>query len=135
MFSNVKMPYFRKHFEAARADSEQIRQATSEWHSEPGTRYFLWSNGVDYAGYALRSDGELVYVFSTARGQGSAIVESAIGNGATYLDCFDGYLPTLYGRHGFETVATVPNWTPGEPDVVYMALAGYGDRHGVEVVA
>lgn len=132
MFSNVKMGYFAKHFNNARQDSELITLMTSEF--EPGVRgtlYFHWSDGFAHAGYAVRSDGELVYVFSTARGMGDKIMADAIANGAVYLDCFDGHLTTLYGRHGFNVVATVPNWTPGEPDVVYMALPGFEDRHGV----
>jgi len=135
VFANVKMPYFRRHFLAAREDSALIREATSEFLPERGTSYYLWSDGFDYAGFAIRSDGELVYVFSTVRGRGDAIVSAAIALGATYLDCFDGHLTGLYGRHGFETVATVENWTPGGPDVVYMALAGYGSMHGFEVSA
>ncbi len=126
MFSNVKPAYFRRHFENARADGRNgslIAAATSPFDPSQsrGTRYFLWSDGVDYAGYAIRPDGELVYVFSTARGHGDAIVASAIVNGATHLDCFDGYLPSLYARHGFVETARESNWTPGGPDVVWMA--------------
>lgn len=105
--------------------------ATSPFHDEIGTRYFHDGD----AGYALRIDGELVLVHSFLPGRGNDIVTDAIARGATYLDCFDGYLPEFYARHGFQVNARVPNWTPGEPDVVYMSLNGYADRHGVEVVA
>jgi hypothetical protein len=135
MFSNVKMPYFRGAFERAREDSDLIREATSEFSPERGTRYYSWSNGFEHAGFAIRSDGELVFVFSTVKGKGDEIVTAAIEHGATYLDCFDGHLTALYGRHGFYPVATVPNWTPGQPDVVYMALEGYASRHGIEASA
>jgi hypothetical protein len=71
------------------------------------------------SGYALK-DGELVSVFAVTKGAGDDIVRSAISNGATSLDCFDGYLPKFYARHGFKEVKREPNWTAGGPDVVYM---------------
>ena len=133
MFYNVKPWFFRKHFENARRDSGLVATMTSEFDPKAsrGTKYYEWSDGFNHAGYAIRADGELVYVFSTARGMGDKIMESALANGAVYLDCFDGYLVNLYSRHGFRVVKRVENWTPGEPDVVYMALPGYADRHGV----
>jgi hypothetical protein len=129
--SSVKPAYFRQCFERARFKSEQVRNATSDFHAERGAKYFVWSNGTEYAGCVVRPDGELTNVFSTIRGMGDRIVRFAIEHGAVYLDCFDGYLPTFYARHGFVTVATVPNWTPGGPDVVYMSLPGFESRHGV----
>lgn len=131
MFDNVRMSFFRKHFEDARQDHGIIAVMTSEFEPARGTRYYHWSDGFEHAGYAIRSDGELVYVFSTARGMGDKIVADSIRMGAVYLDCFDGHLTTLYGRHGFRVVKQVENWTPGEPDVVYMARPGFEDRHGV----
>jgi hypothetical protein len=132
-FSSVKPAFFRKHFEAARQDSDQIAAATSPFDptASRGTRYFEWSDGFHHAGFAVRADGELVYVFSTLPGLGGAIVKAAISEGAVYLDCFDGYLPSLYARFGFQADAHVPNWRPDGPDVVYMSLPGYSSRHGV----
>lgn len=127
--SNVKPSCFRKIYDNARHDFPHIAAATSECDTTPaarGTRYFLWSDGVDHAGFAIRADGELVYVFSTARGKGDALVETARSQGADHLDCFDGSLPELYGRNGFVRVASLPNWTPGGPDVVYMGIYGSG---------
>lgn len=127
-FYQVKPAYFRKHFENAR-ENERIREATSEFTGAfRGTRYFIWENGFQVAGYAIRADGELVYVFSTARGLGSAIVADAIQRGATHLDCFDGYLPTFYAENGFIDYKREANWTPGGPDVVYMQLNVTGPR-------
>lgn len=73
----------------------------------------------DASGYAIVA-GDLRYVFSTVKGRGDELVADAIRNGARSLDCFDGYLTTLYTRHGFVVVRRVPNWTAGGPDVVYM---------------
>jgi len=117
-------------FNAARDQSAQIRKATSAFEARGDMTLYVLAPDAQ-SGYAIRPDGELVYVFSLVKGRGMRLVSSAIMDGAVYLDCFDGYLPTLYGRQGFERVATVPNWTPGEPDVVLMALTGYADRHGV----
>jgi hypothetical protein len=50
------------------------------------------------------------------------LVVDAIDAGARSLDCFDGYLPTLYARHGFAETHRVANWPPDGPDVVYMRL-------------
>lgn len=125
--SNVKPAYFRQIFDRVRADSDQIREATSDYDTTPaarGTRYFLWSDGTNHAGFAIRADGELVYVFSTARGMGDALVAVAIEKGATHLDCFDGYLTRFYFRNGFDRVTSLPNWGPG-PDVIYMARPGH----------
>lgn len=131
MFRQIYGWRFRHYFDTARDNSEQVREATSAFEPAQGTRHFLWTDGPDYAGYAVRSDGELVYVFSTVRGMGDRIVSSAVENGAVYLDCFDGYLPDLYSRHGFIAVKRVANWTVGAPDVIYMALRGYFSHHGL----
>lgn len=83
------------------------------------TVYFLALDGR--SGFAIRPDGELVYVFSTVKGRGDGMLWKATDVGATHLDCFDGYLPTLYARHGFVETRREENWTPGDPDVVFMA--------------
>lgn len=83
-----------------------------------GARCFLSTDGQ--SGYVIVA-GDLRLVFSTVRGRGDALVASAILHGARTLDCFDGYLPTLYARHGFRVIRREANWTPGGPDVVFMA--------------
>ena len=93
------------------------------------------SHGVDYsahecyatadgsAGFAVSPDGDLQSVFNYGQaGRGNALVAAAIAAGATTLDCFDGFLPAFYARHGFRVVRREANWTVGGPDVVYMAL-------------
>lgn len=65
---------------------------------------------------------DLRQVFSAVPGRGDLLVSDAVRRaGADTLDCFDGYLPTLYARHGFRETRRETNWTPGGPDVVYMA--------------
>lgn len=108
-------------FEQAREISDTIRDATSTFEiSGDDSTYRVSLDGM--SGYVVRSDGELVYVFSRVPGRGAAMIERAIADGATYLDCFDGYLPTFYARHGFVETRREANWTPGEPDVVFMSL-------------
>ena len=72
------------------------------------------------SGYMIKDDGDLVLVFSMVKGRGDTIVRHAVKNGAIKLDCFDGYLVDLYSGHGFVVHKREPNWTDGEPDVVYM---------------
>lgn len=126
IFMAVDGNMFARAFEAAREDSEAIREATSDFSHVEGTIYVLTTD--ERSGYAIRPDGDLVFVFSLERGRGATIVADAIANGAETLDCFDGYLPTLYARHGFVEYAREDNWTPGGPDVVFMALPARLER-------
>lgn len=116
---------FKRHFEEAREASRAIRAATSDMSGEPYLTHSTYRLSLDgLSGYVVRPDGELVYVFSRVAGRGSAMVTRAVTrDGATYLDCFDGYLTGFYARHGFVEYKREANWTVGEPDVVYMVLA------------
>lgn len=128
---DVSPAMFALFYGRARSESSLIAENTSPYDHHDGTRYRLATDGLGNRwGYAVRADGELVFVFSTVKGRGDEIVRSAIEAGAVYLDCFDGHLPTLYARHGFVEVARVPNWNPEGPDVVYMSLPGFESRHG-----
>lgn len=77
------------------------------------------------SGFCVKYDGELVGVFSQVRGRGDGLISSATRRGATYLDCFDGYLPTLYAKHGFYETRREANWGGAHlPAVVYMKRGG-----------
>lgn len=115
----VSAPVFETHFDAARYHT-LIAESTSPFEASDGARYFLATDWL--SGYAIRADGDLTNVWSVERGRGAELLDDALRNGAETLDCFDGYLPRLYARHGFVEYAREPNWTPGEPDVVFMAL-------------
>ncbi|PWG65573.1 hypothetical protein DF196_06460 [Bifidobacterium callitrichidarum] len=102
---------------------------------------YLVPNGK--AGFALENDNSesddktnLISVFAY-KGQraGHSLVESAVSEGATHLDCYDigNGLPDLYGKHGFRPIARVkfdpkeadPDWDYEhlhEPDVMTMAI-------------
>lgn len=117
---------FRVAFEAARNESDTIRDATSPFDYAADERGTVWRLSDDErSGYAVRHTGELVYVFSLDKGRGDALVfDAVVNNRATHLDCFDGFLTAFYTRNGFHRVTSLPNWTPGGPDVVYMATPG-----------
>lgn len=106
----------------ARAASRTIADATSPTDEYPrwDTSYYLTRDRL--SGYGVRDGGELVGLFSLVRGRGSALVTQAIADGATSLDCFDGFLPEFYARHGFVEVGRDVNWDENGPDVVYMRL-------------
>lgn len=72
------------------------------------------------SGYVV-TRGELTNLFSLVKGRGHGLVDAAVLDGATHLDCFDGYLPNLYAAHGFVVTRREANWTPGGPDVVFMS--------------
>ena len=52
------------------------------------------------------------------------LIQAAIYDGATHLNCFDGWLPKRYASKGFKEYKRVKNWAEGGPDVVYMKLKG-----------
>jgi hypothetical protein len=95
-------------------------------------------NGI--AGCAIKQNGELVSVFKNeelAREAGidkvsGIIIPAAIQYGARKLDCYSGFLDSMYARFGFSPVAKLafdtrfaPNsWNYekyGKPDIVFMA--------------
>lgn len=99
--------------------------------SHPGLRTFLTNDRE--SGVSVTPDGEMLNLFSLPKGRGDLLVAHAKSMGATHLDAYEGYLPSLYERNGFVEVDRVawddryaPNgWDysrSGRPDVVYMAL-------------
>ena len=74
-------------------------------------------------GVAISPDQELVSLWrysDAPTGTGTNLVYTAKGLGARHLNCFDGPLVNYYKRFGFREYKLEPNWTPGEPDVVYL---------------
>lgn len=106
----------------ARKASPRIADATSKPSEMPkNARYFVTADLR--TGFGVDADGTLIGLFSLVKGRGEVMVNAAIENGARKLDCFDGFLPEYYRRFGFVETERVANWTPGEPDVVFMELA------------
>jgi hypothetical protein len=87
------------------------------------------------SGFAITPTGDLVSVFSTARGRGERLAQQATAKGARTLDNFDiqNVLPSLYGKAGFKETARYaydPQYADElsdyvnavKPDVVFMGL-------------
>lgn len=88
------------------------------------------------SGYALHGS-ELVSVFSSQQSSGSAIVNSAIKNGAKHLDCFaernngkiSGQLYSLYGRNGFKIDDKMNSGKPGEVYSIQNGISSFVDEN------
>jgi hypothetical protein len=82
---------------------------------------FMKEGNVTKGGYCVLN-GELIGFWCNVKGSGTWLLDHAIKDGATHLNCFDGYLVDFYKARGFVTTKYVSNWTDGEPDVVFMEL-------------
>lgn len=121
MYQNVSSAAFARQYEQAYRQLLQVQESCTE----PGQ--IDWSSMSCYleedgnSGFAIKHwDDELCLVWSRFKGRGPALVAAACEAGAVQLDCFDGYLPQLYAKHGFVEYKREPNWHVGQPDVVYM---------------
>jgi hypothetical protein len=89
-----------------------------------GSKLFLTSDKA--SGLAVKPDLDISSVFSLEKGRGNQLVEKSLAEGGKKLDAFEGYLTNeLYPRHGFLEYNRSPNWTPGNPDVVFMGQPDY----------
>lgn len=125
IMSSVDRETFCALFAVARLD-ETVRDATSpDVAARTGMYRVAISDDLVVGGYALQvnSDFRIELCNLWGPGYGSRLVSDALHNGAEVLDCFDGFLPEFYARHGFHETAREPNWTQGAPDVVYMAAS------------
>lgn len=82
-------------------------------------KVFLAKEDDRVTGGFLVLRGELIGLFATDV-WGVWLLRRAMGEGARKLDCFDGFLPAYYAKHGWREVRRESNWTEGGPDVVYM---------------
>jgi hypothetical protein len=103
------------------ASSMAVANTVNSWELDSTADYYVAQDHM--SGYCIKR-GELCAVWSRVGGRGNELVADAVWRGAESLNCFDGYLPTLYARHGFVEVARIANWVAGEPDVVIMAQPG-----------
>ncbi|MFE3589427.1 hypothetical protein ACFXOY_18140 [Streptomyces niveus] len=106
----------------ARRLSELIAGATSRPEEMPADHSYYLTDDFQ-SGFGVAKDGTLVGLFSLIKGRGEELVWDAVAHkGAKRLDCFDGFLTGYYRRFGFAETERIPNWTSGEPDVVFMSL-------------
>ena len=116
---------FKTLLKIAQENYPLIEEATTPYQDlivDDNTRYYVQVHTYGWKGYAISDTGELTSLYSTYKGQGEELVLDAILNGATNLDCFDGYLTDFYSKLGFVEVFRQENWTEGGPDVVFMRL-------------
>ncbi len=86
------------------------------------------------AGFYIDNEGEIGNLVALEpRGIGADLLRCAIKLGGDHLMCFDGFLPTYYGRFGFirsgraswnDSFAPI-GWDyekHGRPDIIYMEL-------------
>lgn len=135
----------KKQFNEFKAAMEKVKPEHRDyltWYSweeykKKGTKLYLALDGS--TGYGIDPDGTLISLFSIeGSSNGRLAIESALKNGASKLECFDGKLPKIYGQFGFEVTERYP-WNPefapkkwdyekfGEPDFVVMKK-GIGGR-------
>lgn len=102
--------------------SDQIRQSTTASADilDDQTAYYLSPDSK--SGFGVGVDGTLIGLFSLVKGRGRDLMAFAHSVGAWRLDCFDGFLPGFYKSLGWVETRREANWTPGGPDVVYMAF-------------
>ena len=106
-----------------KAKAEELGRALSaeEFHSEHVIVRVAYQGAEPVAGYLIVG-GELVGLFSLARGKGDWIMGHAASDGANHLDCFaEPALLKLYHKHGFTITHSVANWDAAGLPVVYMS--------------
>lgn len=114
-----------EYLQAVESASEKrplIKEMTTKYTPEEIKDFKKYLSPDEKSGFMLKPDGEITALFSSEKGRGEALVQEAIKQGGTKLDAFDGYLPKLYEKYGFKEYKREPNWTQGQPDVVYMAM-------------
>ena len=95
--------------------------SAEEFHSEHVIVRVAYQGTEPMAGYLIVG-GELVGLFSLARGKGDWIMGHAVSDGANHLDCFaEPALLKLYHKHGFTITHSVANWDAAGLPVVYMS--------------
>jgi hypothetical protein len=101
------------------------------------------------AGFAIKSDGDIVSVFSDGGGKTAAMLSLATEHGGTKLDAYDTILPEIYEINGFKEVRrdtwddqyapddwskeTFADYNNGEPDIVYMEYDQKFDAYSREI--
>ena len=95
--------------------------SVEEFRSEHVIVRVAYQGTEPVAGY-LVVGGELVGLFSLARGKGDWIMGHAVSDGADHLDCFAvPALLKLYHKHGFKIHHSEANYDPAGLPVVYMS--------------
>lgn len=127
--------FYNKIQEVVQDKNPMYKANITPYSAEDYANFKTYMSADGKSGYAIKPDGELISVFSKAKGRGESIVDDAVLNkGAQKLDAFDinGKLPELYGKYMDETsrLKFADEYAPkdwdynklGRPDVVMMGL-------------
>lgn len=124
---------------------KQVTQVSPEELSKDYARVFVSKDGL--AGTGIKHTGEVAAVFSRSdlRGTATSFVRFASENGGKHLECFDTFLPKVYAKAGFKTVAAIDfnrEFAPegwdyeamsshhnGEPPIVFMMSEQEYQKH------
>lgn len=89
------------------------------------------------SGFGLKTDKQLISVFSLYKRRGRKIVKLTVGLGAASVECLGEMLRRLYGREGFQVIEKLPwndaiapkNWNYdrfGRPNYYILKREGSG---------
>jgi len=101
-----------------------------------GYRFFLSADKKVGFGISPEGHGESLFNNGGEKGAGTKALFEGIKHGMITLDCFDGYLPSLYTQAGFVETGRIKfndqyapkDWDykkDGRPDVVFMSFRGW----------
>lgn len=124
------------------------RSTRSENHTEHSPEELgsgrMYASEDGTTGFFITKDGDFCNLFNNGgpKNAGRAALVAGVKAGARTLDCFDPYLPDLYSKFGWKSVARVffqddykpSGWDTlkmGRPDVVFMSYQG-GNRDTIE---
>lgn len=126
-YSQVEHIEFYRALLSAASARPEVRNSLAFYPLEDYAKMSVFLSEDGKSGYAVTEKAKLVNVFSSERGRGDELVESAKAQGARHLKAFDGYLPGFYAKHGFEEASREANWLDGGPEVVTMKLIMKGE--------
>lgn len=109
-------------FWATAKEVEDHAEQVAEFYRER-CKLFLAMDGNTVAGGFGVLNGELIGLFAWPGTWGVWLLLRAMDEGATRLNCFDGFLPEYYAKYGWREVRREPNYEAGGPDVIYMEYA------------
>ena len=117
MINKVTVDEFNEALSFVRSIYDDVKDNTVESVTD-GATYYLSDDRLSGVGVSV--NGELIALFSKGSVRGNELVKKAIESDASHLNCFDNGLVEYYVKFGFRPYKRKPNWTQGEPDVVYM---------------
>lgn len=118
--SASKSDDFLRAVNAAKKTNPKIAPAITDYTPEELSKFKTMLTPDAKSGFAVKPDGEATNLFSSVKGRGEDLMDEAISQGTKKMDHFDiDRLNELYSKKGFKEVKREPNWTKGDPDVVY----------------